>query len=110
MLADGDSPHARRAGFARHNLWVTAHDPDELSAASDFPNMHPCDAGLPTYVAGDRSLENTDIVLWHTFRLTHIPRPEDWPVMPVEYYAFSLLPVGFFERSPALDVPPSRHG
>jgi len=38
----------------------------------------------------------------------HIPRPEDWPVMPAEYIGFSLKPAGFFDRNPALDVPPSR--
>jgi len=27
--------------------------------------------------------------------------------MPVEYTGFSLVPFGFFERNPALDVPPS---
>jgi primary-amine oxidase len=26
--------------------------------------------------------------------------------MPVEYTGFSLIPVGFFDRNPALDVPP----
>jgi primary-amine oxidase len=109
ILAADESVHSQRAGFARHNLWVTAYAPDELGAAGDFTNQHPGGAGLPAYVAGDRSLENTDVVVWHTFGLTHVPRPEDWPVMPVEYCGFSLFPVGFFERNPALDVPPSKH-
>ena len=46
-------------------------------------------------------------MLWYTFGVTHVPRPEDWPVMPVEYTGFSLVPVGFFDRNPALDVPPA---
>ena len=109
MFAAADSPHGKRAGFARHNLWVTAHDPAELGAAGDFVNQHPGGAGLPEYVAGNRALENTDLVVWHCFGLTHVPRPEDWPVMPVEYCGFSLIPTGFFERNPALDVPPTKH-
>jgi primary-amine oxidase len=48
--------------------------------------------------------------VWHTVGVTHVPRPEDWPVMPVEYCGFMLQPVGFFERNPTLDVPPSKHG
>jgi primary-amine oxidase len=64
--------------------------------------------GLLAYSRG-RDIENTDLVVWHTFGVTHIPRPEDWPVMPVEYSGFSLMPVGFFERNPALDLPPSKH-
>ena len=109
MLAHESSVHARRAGFARHNLWVTSHDPDELAAAGECTNLHPGGAGLPAYAAKDRSLDNQDIVVWHTLGLTHVPRPEDWPVMPVEYCGFSLVPVGFFEKNPALDVPPPDH-
>jgi primary-amine oxidase len=30
--------------------------------------------------------------------------------MPVEYTGFLLMPYGFFERNPALDVPPSPPG
>ncbi|CAI0390414.1 unnamed protein product [Linum tenue] len=37
---------------------------------------------------------------------TH-PRLEDWPVMPVEHVGFMLMPHGFFNCSPAVDVPPS---
>ena len=109
MLAHADSVHGRRAGFATHNLWVTPHEPGQMAPASEFTNLHPGGAGLPAWTEQNRSIENTDIVLWHTFGLTHVPRPEDWPVMPVEYCGFSLVPVGFFERNPALDVPPSKH-
>ncbi len=47
-------------------------------------------------------------VVWHTFGMTHIPRPEDWPVMPVDVNGFVLRPVGFFDRNPTLDIPESR--
>ncbi|NOX49605.1 MAG: primary-amine oxidase [Gammaproteobacteria bacterium] len=109
MLAHNSSPHARRAGFAKHNLWVTPYSPNELAAAGEFTNLHPGGTGLPEYTAADRSIENTDLVVWHTVGLTHVPRPEDWPVMPVEYCGFMLQPVGFFNRNPALDVPPPKH-
>ena len=46
-------------------------------------------------------------MLWHTFGLTHFPRPEDWPIMPVDYTGFKLKPAGFFDRNPTLDVPRS---
>ncbi len=46
-------------------------------------------------------------MLWHTFGLTHYPRIEDWPIMPVDTAGFKLKPDGFFDRSPVLDVPPS---
>ena len=110
MLTGPDSLHTQRAGFARHNLWVTPFAPDELYAdAGPFTNLHSGAAGLPIYTAQNRNTENTDIVVWHTFGVTHVPRPEDWPVMPVEYAGFTLMPVGFFDCNPALDVPPSRH-
>jgi primary-amine oxidase len=62
-------------------------------------------AGLPAYVAADRDIDGQDIVLWHTFGMTHFPRPEDWPVMPVAHCGFTLRPVGFFDRNPVLDLP-----
>ena len=107
LLADPSSSVGQRAAFASHNLWVTPFDEEERHAAGDYPNQHQGGAGLPAWTARDRSVVDTDIVLWHSFGVTHIPRPEDWPVMPVEYTGFSLVPFGFFDRNPALDVPPS---
>jgi primary-amine oxidase len=107
MLASPDSSIGRRAGFARHNLWVTPYAPNERRAAGDFPNQHAGGDGLPRWTAADRPLTDTDVVLWYTFGVTHFVRPEDWPVMPVEYTGFLLSPVGFFDRNPSLDVPPA---
>jgi primary-amine oxidase len=105
LLADPSSSVGQRAAFAAHNLWVTPFAEAERHAAGDYPNQHSGGAGLPAWTAGDRPVVDTDIVVWHSFGVTHIPRPEDWPVMPVEYTGFSLIPFGFFDRNPALDVP-----
>lgn len=107
LLAHQGSPIARRAGFATRNLWVTPDAPDERRAAGDHPNQHPGGDGLPLWTEADRSLVDTEVVVWHTFGVTHVPRPEDWPVMPVEHTGFQLVPVGFFDRNPTLDLPPS---
>jgi primary-amine oxidase len=107
LLASPESSVGRRAAFATRNLWVTPYGPDERRAAGDYPNQHGGGDGLPRWTAADRPVADTDVVVWHTFGVTHIPRPEDWPVMPVESAGFLLAPVGFFDRNPALDVPPS---
>ncbi|MEQ1785901.1 MAG: primary-amine oxidase [Acidimicrobiales bacterium] len=109
LLAGPESSIARRAGFATENLWVTPYAPEERRAAGDHPNQHPGGDGLPRWTAADRSLVGTDVVVWHTFGVTHVPRPEDWPVMPVEHCGFLLSPKGFFDQNPALDVPPPSH-
>jgi primary-amine oxidase len=105
FLLHEDSPLGRRAEFARHTVWVTRHDPDERYAAGDYPNQSAPGQGIPAFQQADRSLENEDVVLWYTVGLSHFPRPEDWPVMPVEMAGFTMKPQGFFDRNPALDVP-----
>ena len=107
LLAADDSSIARRATFSTKTLWVTAYDPAERYPAGDFVNQHPGSGGLPAFVANDAPVQDTDVVLWHTFGLTHFPRPEDWPVMPTDYSGFTLKPVGFFDRNPALGTPRS---
>ncbi|MDH3678635.1 MAG: primary-amine oxidase [Acidimicrobiia bacterium] len=106
MLAHPDAAISDRATFGTKNLWVTPYDPDEMHAAGEFPYQHPGGDGLPRWTSADRSIEDTDIVVWHTFGTTHISRPEDWPVMPVESVGFTLKPYGFFDRNPSLDLAP----
>jgi primary-amine oxidase len=106
LLADPSASVHARAGFATNHLWVTRYDPAQRYSAGDFVNQNPGGAGLPAYVAEDRDIDGADVVLWHTFGPTHFPRPEDWPVMPVARCGFTLKPTGFFDRNPALGVPP----
>lgn len=107
-LAGPDATVFRRAAFLKHNLWVTAYARDEMFPGGEFPNQNPrIGEGLPAWVKQNRPLEESDIVLWYVFGITHVPRLEDWPVMPVERIGFMLMPHGFFNCSPAVDVPPS---
>ncbi|MFW3168766.1 primary-amine oxidase [Geodermatophilus sp. CPCC 206100] len=110
LLAQDEAPVAQRAGFTKKNLWVTPYSPDEMRSAGDYPNQHRSGAGLPAWTRADRSTVDTDVVVWFTLGVTHIPRAEDWPVMPVERAGFHLLPVTFFDRTPAPDAPPSGAG
>lgn len=105
LFAQQGSQVALRAAFACHNLWATPFNEDELSAAGANTVMHAGQGGLAEVTAGDRNIEDCDLVMWHTVALTHVPRPEDWPVMPVEYTGFHLIPVGFFDQNPTLDLP-----
>ncbi len=108
-LIDKSSPAFKRAEVIGHTLWVTPYRPDERWPCGDFPNLSERDEGLAVWTAADRPIENTDVVLWYVFGLHHITRPEDWPVMPSDIVSFWLKPFGFFDRNPALDVPPSPH-
>jgi primary-amine oxidase len=99
----------RRAGFMAHHLWVTPYAEDERYAAGEYPNQHAGGDGLPRWTAADRDVTDRDVVVWYTFGSHHVARLEDWPVMPVQHVGFLLQPAGFFDRSPALDVPPPAH-
>ncbi|KAM3266430.1 copper methylamine oxidase isoform X1 [Capsicum annuum] len=106
-LAGPEAKFLRRAAFLKHNLWVTQYAPGEDFPGGEFPNQNPrAGEGLASWVKQDRPLEESDVVLWYIFGITHIPRLEDWPVMPVEHIGFMLQPHGFFNCSPAVDVPP----
>ncbi|QZE26258.1 primary-amine oxidase [Brevibacterium casei] len=110
MLAAEDSSVNRRATFASKALWVSQYAVDERYPTGDFPNQHAGHGGLPTWTQADRDIDGEDIVVWHTFGLTHFPRIEDWPIMPVDTVGFTLRPEGFFDRSPVLDVPAPESG
>jgi primary-amine oxidase len=110
LFAHADSQVARRAGFGKHHLWATPYVDGELHAAGPYTVMHEGQEGLPELTADNRDISDCDLVMWHTVAVTHVPRPEDWPVMPVEYCGFHLIPVGFFDRNPTLDLPSSCHG
>ena len=95
----------KRAGFVNKHFWATRFKETELYAAGAYPNQSLGGGGLPTWVGNNEPLSNQDVVVWYTMGITHIPRPEEWPVMPVTHVGFKMIPGGFFSRNPALDVP-----
>ncbi|BBY89530.1 MULTISPECIES: primary-amine oxidase [Mycolicibacterium] len=102
-----ESPVFQRATVIGHTLWVTPNSPDERWPAGEFVNQSARDTGIGAWIRANRSIENTDVVLWYVFGIHHITRPEDWPIMPVDVVSFWLKPYGFFDRNPSLDVPAS---
>jgi len=105
-LVQPDAAVMRRAGFTANHVWVTPYNPRERFAAGDYPNQHPTGDGLPHWTKANRKIEDTEITLWYVFAHNHVPRPEEWPVMPAAMIGFHLRPDGFFDRNPAMDVPP----
>ena len=103
-LIDPASSVLARAEAIGHSLWVTPYGPDERWPCGEFPNLSEGDTGLPLWTARNRSIENTDVVLWYVFGIHHITRPEDWPMMPVDTVSFWLKPFGFFDRNPSMTV------
>ncbi|MCW3118075.1 MAG: maoII 1, partial [Chitinophagaceae bacterium] len=104
------SPNAywrKRAGFVENHVWITPFNEEEMFAAGNYPNQSRGGDGLIKWTGGNRAINDTDIVFWYTMGHTHIPRPEDYPVMPAAYIGFLLKPAGFFTENPANDVPPA---
>ncbi len=101
---DPEGPSGKRMGFIYNQLWVTPFDGEERWPAGDFVNGNAGGEGLPTYVEQGRPVADTDVVAWHVFGLHHLPRLEDYPVQPCVRTGFKMMPSGFFDRNPNLDL------
>jgi primary-amine oxidase len=70
LLAHPDSIMAKRAQFAQHHVWVSKYKDGELWAGGEFTNQSKKETGVADAVARAENVENTDVVVWHTFGLT----------------------------------------
>ena len=106
--AFGPSRERGPAGYTFHHFWVTPYREGQLYPVGLHPNRAGSDYSdtLFHYMTDD-PIYDTDIVVWYSLGETHLPRPEDYPVMPTAYIGFLLKPHGFFDMNPANDVPPS---
>ena len=93
-LLDPEDGAQRVGAFSAHQLWVTPYREDELYAAGVYPTASKGNDGLAAWTQADRPIDNTDIVAWYTMGFHHMPRAEDWPVMPVTPVGFRLQPDG----------------
>ncbi|KAF4444048.1 copper amine oxidase 1 [Fusarium austroafricanum] len=129
LLADESSVAVARAPFGQHGVWFTGYRDGELWAAGEFTNQSKAEVGGVSDMVkrgdwfvdghGERTISNgnkdgkrarrSSPVVWVSFGLTHNPRVEDWPVMPVEIQQIHLRPADFFTSNPALDVPSTKN-
>ncbi|EPS28955.1 Peroxisomal primary amine oxidase [Penicillium oxalicum] len=113
LLAKPGSTVYKRAGFARKPLWVTPYKDYELFPAGDYvcqsqgEEGHPHNSTIVDWAKRNENIENTDIVCYLQFGLTHFPRTEDFPVMPAEPVSIMLRASNFSVKNPGLWVPPS---
>ena len=94
-----------QAPFAQHPFWVTAYKDAERYAAGDYPFQGAAGDGLTAYASPAENVNATDVVVWYTPAITHIPHVEEYPVMTTETAHFHIEPDGFFNSNPALDAP-----
>lgn len=113
LLAKPGAMVYKRAAFARKALFVTPYKDYEMFPAGDYvcqstgDGNHPDNSQISDWIARNETIENTDIVCYMQFGLTHFPRTEDFPVMPAEPVGIMMRASNFFQRNPALWVPPS---
>lgn len=72
-------PHTfnyKRGIFSSRPIWVTKYQDGELWAAGEFTNQSRNDSGMAVWANRKECVENEDVVLWHTFGVTHVTRPE----------------------------------
>jgi primary-amine oxidase len=94
----------KKAGFLNHQFWVTQYHENEVYPAGKYPASNKVYDGLPEWTAKNRPIANNDVVIWYVAGITHIVRPEEWPIMPVHHMGFSLMPFGFFSSNPTMGI------
>lgn len=115
VLAKEGSLVQKRAPWSKHSVEVVPYKDDSYGYGRIYPSGdHVCqwsgegNVGIRQWVGdGSDKIENTDIILFHSFGITHFPAPEDFPVMPTEIFGLMLRPRHFFKENPCLDIKPS---
>ncbi|KAI5951774.1 AMO1 [Candida jiufengensis] len=115
LLAQEGSLVRKRAPWAANHTQVIPYKDDQYGYGLLYPSGdHVAQwsgdgkRGMREWIGdGKASIDNTDIVFFHTFGITHFPAPEDFPVMPTEIFDLQLRPRNIHLENPVLDVRPS---
>lgn len=74
---------SKKSKFATAHLWVTQYDQKERYPAGEYPTQATAEqvktaGGLPIWIENRNAdlSKGSDVVLWHSFGVTHVPRVE----------------------------------
>ncbi|KAK1081789.1 hypothetical protein LTR33_004398 [Friedmanniomyces endolithicus] len=107
IISDTESFNHKRAEFSDRNIYAVKYRENELFAGGKYTNQSRGGTGVRGWANRKDKIVDEDIVLFVQFGINHIPRIEDFPVMPCEIIRVAMKPVNFFDKNPAIDVPPS---
>lgn len=93
----------KMADFLESQVWVTTYKENEMHPAGEYPNTRGIKDGITNWVSDNEDVVGKDLVLWYNLGITHIVRPEDWPIMNTHTLGFTLTPFGFFDRNPVIE-------
>lgn len=107
-LLDPADPPVQRNDYINHQIFITPYDPTELYAGGKYAMQSDGSDTLGKWVKKDRPIANADIVAWYTVGFHHVPRAEDWPMMPTHWGEFSIFPYNFFDFNPSISIAPQQ--
>ena len=103
LMSLDDMPIKRNA-YIDNQLYVTPYDPTQKYAGGEYAFQSSGDETLQTWTDADRPIANTDIVAYYNIGFHHVPRMEDWPIMPIKWASFQINPFNFFTHNPAITL------
>lgn len=109
IMAGKNSQNIKRAKFATKQFWAYHANDERNFVAGELTNQSKEDTGLAKWLEEDKkedkSIRNSELSCNITLGLSHAPSTEQFPVMSMDKLEFSILPVCFFWKNPALDLP-----
>ncbi|GME66697.1 unnamed protein product [[Candida] boidinii] len=110
LLAKPGALVYKRAPWANTTIKVVPFKEDRLYPSGDHVPQWSGDGniGMRKWL-GDKTdkIEDTDILVFHTFGISHFPAPEDFPLMPAEPISLLMRPRHFFTENAGMDIVPS---
>lgn len=88
--------------WSQHDLYATVAQPCErlpIDNGMTLADPATCSDHIAAFV-NDESLAGADVVLWYRITTHRLPRPEDTPVLGVEWHGYQLLPRDWTAQNP----------
>jgi Cu2+-containing amine oxidase len=92
------------SGFIKHNFYATPYKVDEQYGNGNYPILQDKDVGLGSWIKQDRSIVNTDVVVWYGINFAHPTHVEDFPTITYASQSVHLVPHNFFEWNQASTI------